>query len=292
MALLVDAGVHVRRVERHVAGLRAQLARCRCACSSSVPTITGSSMTLSSIFSSAFGGAFSGTAFLLGLGAQHNLYTCERVNLANRRGRGRVVILVECRPLPRCVVGAGRSASAPAHRSRAESPRRADARAARAHRRSAPAPRRQGRLARGAAAGASAARARAERLRACCGARRASTSGPATIPALPREQRSRWGKDGWDIAEQRDRRQPQRRRRLLLGGRCMGNYALGLGVVKALSQGMEEQVPRSAGARAGAEPGLRAGRRRDRLGPFLRQAALAEARPKEGRGAPAARRSR
>ena len=56
-----------------------------------------------------------------------------------------------------------------------------------------------------------------------------------------------------------DRRQPQRRRRVLRAALCMGNYAMGLGVVKALSQGMEGEVPRSTGAGAGVEPGYEIG---------------------------------
>ena len=69
----------------------------------------------------------------------------------------------------------------------------------------------------------------------------------------------------------------------------MGNYAMGLGVVKALSQGMEGKF-RDRLARAQAlNPALRGEQRRHRVGPVLRQAAVAEARPQEGGGAPAAR---
>ena len=102
-----------------------------------------------------------------------------------------------------------------------------------------------------------------------------------------KEQRSRWGKDGWDIAEHAIAVNPNDVAGYYWAAVCMGNYALGLGVVKALSQGMEGKFRDRLDARADAEPELRAGRGRDRLGPLLRQAALAQARSKEGGGAPA-----
>jgi len=58
-------------------------------------------------------------------------------------------------------------------------------------------------------------------------------------PGVPREQRSRWGKDGWDIAEKAIALNPNDVAGYYWAAVCMGNYALGLGVVKALSQGME-----------------------------------------------------
>ena len=58
-------------------------------------------------------------------------------------------------------------------------------------------------------------------------------------PGVPREQRSRWGKDGWDIAEKAISLNPNDVAGYYWAAVCMGNYALGLGVVKALSQGME-----------------------------------------------------
>ncbi len=71
------------------------------------------------------------------------------------------------------------------------------------------------------------------------------------------EQRSRWGKDGWDIAEHAIAVNPNDVAGYYWAAVCMGNYALGLGVVKALSQGHGGEVPRSAGAGAGAERRLR-----------------------------------
>ncbi|HVZ72234.1 MAG TPA: hypothetical protein VHJ20_07655 [Polyangia bacterium] len=58
-------------------------------------------------------------------------------------------------------------------------------------------------------------------------------------PGLPKEERSRFGKDGWDLAERAIAVNPNDVAGYYWAAVCMGNYALGLGVVKALSQGME-----------------------------------------------------
>jgi hypothetical protein len=58
-------------------------------------------------------------------------------------------------------------------------------------------------------------------------------------PSLVKEQRSRWGKDGWDIAEHAIAINPNDVAGYYWAAVCMGNYVLGLGVVKALSLGME-----------------------------------------------------
>jgi tetratricopeptide (TPR) repeat protein len=58
-------------------------------------------------------------------------------------------------------------------------------------------------------------------------------------PGVSKEQRSRWGKDGWDFAERAIVVNPNDAAGYYWAAVCMGNYALGLGVVKALSQGME-----------------------------------------------------
>jgi len=58
-------------------------------------------------------------------------------------------------------------------------------------------------------------------------------------PGVSRDQRSRWGKDGWEIAERAIVLNPNDVAGYYWAAVCMGNYALGLGVVKALSQGME-----------------------------------------------------
>lgn len=58
-------------------------------------------------------------------------------------------------------------------------------------------------------------------------------------PGVSRDQRSRWGKDGWDIAEHAIAVNPNDVAGYYFAAVCMGNYALGLGVVKALSIGLE-----------------------------------------------------
>jgi tetratricopeptide (TPR) repeat protein len=58
-------------------------------------------------------------------------------------------------------------------------------------------------------------------------------------PGQSSEQRSRFGKDGWDLAERAIAVNPNHVAGHYWAAVCMGNYALGLGVVKALSKGME-----------------------------------------------------
>jgi hypothetical protein len=60
-------------------------------------------------------------------------------------------------------------------------------------------------------------------------------------PGLSNDQRSRIGKDGWDIAERAVAANPNRVEGQYWAAVCMGNYALGLGVVKALAKGMESK---------------------------------------------------
>jgi tetratricopeptide (TPR) repeat protein len=58
-------------------------------------------------------------------------------------------------------------------------------------------------------------------------------------PFVTTDQRSRWGQQGWDLAEQAVALKPNDVAGHYWAAVCMGNYALGLGVMKALSQGME-----------------------------------------------------
>jgi hypothetical protein len=78
-------------------------------------------------------------------------------------------------------------------------------------------------------------------------------------PGLPREQRSRWGKDGWDLAEKAIAANPNDVAGYYWSAVCMGNYALGLGVVKALSQGMEGKFRDRLGHAAALNVGYEAG---------------------------------
>jgi hypothetical protein len=57
--------------------------------------------------------------------------------------------------------------------------------------------------------------------------------------AVSNDQRSQWGKQGWDIAERAIKANPSDVAGHYYAAVCMGNYALGLGVVRALSQGLE-----------------------------------------------------
>jgi hypothetical protein len=58
-------------------------------------------------------------------------------------------------------------------------------------------------------------------------------------PGQSHDERSRIGKDGWDVAERAVAVNPNRVEGHYWAAVCMGNYALGLGVVKALAKGME-----------------------------------------------------
>ena len=58
-------------------------------------------------------------------------------------------------------------------------------------------------------------------------------------PGLNNEQRSKWGKEGWDIAERAIAANSGDVAGYYFAAVCMGNYALGLGIMKALSIGLE-----------------------------------------------------
>jgi hypothetical protein len=58
-------------------------------------------------------------------------------------------------------------------------------------------------------------------------------------PGASKDQRSKWGKDGWDLAERAIVANPNDVAGYYFAAVCMGNYALGLGLMKALAQGME-----------------------------------------------------
>jgi hypothetical protein len=74
-------------------------------------------------------------------------------------------------------------------------------------------------------------------------------------PSVPKEQRSRWGKDGWDLAERAIVVNPHDAAGYYWAALCMGNYAMGLGVVKALSQGMEGKFRDRLGRAQALNPG-------------------------------------
>jgi hypothetical protein len=74
-------------------------------------------------------------------------------------------------------------------------------------------------------------------------------------PGLGKEQRSHWGKDGWDIAEHAIAVNPNDVAGYYWAAVCMGNYALGLGVVKALSDGLERKFRDRLGKAAALNDG-------------------------------------
>ncbi|HVV50554.1 MAG TPA: hypothetical protein VHO06_12890 [Polyangia bacterium] len=78
-------------------------------------------------------------------------------------------------------------------------------------------------------------------------------------PGLPRDQRSRWGKDGWDLAEHAIAANPNDVAGYYWAAVCMGNYALGLGVVKALSTGLEGKFRDRLGKAAALNDGYENG---------------------------------
>jgi hypothetical protein len=78
-------------------------------------------------------------------------------------------------------------------------------------------------------------------------------------PGLARDQRSRWGKDGWDIAERAIGANPNDVAGYYWAAVCMGNYALGLGVMKALSSGLEGKFRDRLGKAAALNDGYEAG---------------------------------
>ncbi len=58
-------------------------------------------------------------------------------------------------------------------------------------------------------------------------------------PNVTNDQRSRWGQQGWDLAEHAITVNPNDVAGHYWAAVCMGNYALGLGLMKALAKGME-----------------------------------------------------
>jgi tetratricopeptide (TPR) repeat protein len=58
-------------------------------------------------------------------------------------------------------------------------------------------------------------------------------------PYVTNDQRSKWGQQGWDLAERAIAVNPNDVAGHYWATVCMGNYALGLGVMKALAKGME-----------------------------------------------------
>jgi len=78
-------------------------------------------------------------------------------------------------------------------------------------------------------------------------------------PAVSAEQRSKWGQQGWDLAEHAITVNPNDAAGHYWAAVCMGSYALGLGIMKALAKGMEGKFKERL-ARAGElDPGYQGG---------------------------------
>src|SRR5258708_4443579 len=191
--------------------------------SSSVPMTTGSSMTALSILSSTLGWILSGTFFLLRTGRQHSLYT-PSVNLLS------VALLA----LFTVESGGDARPSAPAPSVGPPPLAQAFERIDQLHKR------RDDRV----------AFSEEQSLVQATLARAPQDFGVlwraaryyfwlSDDPGLSKEERSRAGKDGWDLAERAIVANPNDVAGYYWAAVCMGNYALGLGVVKALAQGME-----------------------------------------------------
>jgi tetratricopeptide (TPR) repeat protein len=78
-------------------------------------------------------------------------------------------------------------------------------------------------------------------------------------PSLPHDQRSRLGKTGWDLAERAITANPADVAGYYWAAVNMGNYALGLGVVRALSQGLEGRFRDRMGHATALNDGYEAG---------------------------------
>jgi tetratricopeptide (TPR) repeat protein len=63
-------------------------------------------------------------------------------------------------------------------------------------------------------------------------------------PGVPSEEKARYGKLGWDLAEKAVARNPNDAAGHFWAAVTMGNYSLGLGIVRAIAQGIEGKFRR------------------------------------------------
>jgi tetratricopeptide (TPR) repeat protein len=73
-------------------------------------------------------------------------------------------------------------------------------------------------------------------------------------PGLPGAEKARYGKLGWDVAEKAVARNPNDAAGHFWAAVTMGNYALGLGVVRAITQGIEGKFRHHIGEAARLDP--------------------------------------
>jgi hypothetical protein len=78
-------------------------------------------------------------------------------------------------------------------------------------------------------------------------------------PVVPREERSRSGKRAWQIAERAAARAPDRVEGHLFAALGMGNYALSLGVLRALREGIEGKFRGQLSRAEAIDPGYLSG---------------------------------
>lgn len=73
-------------------------------------------------------------------------------------------------------------------------------------------------------------------------------------PALPVAERAKYGKEGWDLAEKAVARNPNDAAGHFWAAVTMGNYSLNLGIVRAISQGIEGKFRRHIGEAERLDP--------------------------------------
>jgi hypothetical protein len=78
-------------------------------------------------------------------------------------------------------------------------------------------------------------------------------------PWLPNDQKSKLGKEGWDYGDRASARDPSGVEGWYWGVAGMGNYSLGIGVLKALTQGIEGKFKDRMKKAEGIDPGYNHG---------------------------------
>lgn len=78
-------------------------------------------------------------------------------------------------------------------------------------------------------------------------------------PLLPAEEKSKLGRACWEVADQATQAQPARVEGWFYAAGCMGNYALGIGVLRALTQGIEGKFKERLGKAEAADPVFQSG---------------------------------
>jgi len=78
-------------------------------------------------------------------------------------------------------------------------------------------------------------------------------------PLLPAEVKSKLGRECWEVADEATRAQPGKVEGWFYAAGCMGNYALGIGVLRALTQGIESKFRERLGKAEAAGPAFQSG---------------------------------